>query len=259
MKNNYWFLLVGILFFAACKKDSVGLIPELKENLADYVGENPSFQLVQDSLIACAVGGQEQFLTDAQRPISILFYPEGNATEFQYFETENINVNPDDLAQYKRVELSDEPIINGYLHRFLRTDLNENTWCRVSFIKNGNLHISNPIRIKYNDLPSEYNADLLTIDQSNPLSPIFSWEDGRIEENQIYFQMILDKDGDLLSGTYTFDRQFQFYDLSNVVLNISPTDPIPTLMADENYTFLMLGVSIDSWVNLIVEKDFDTK
>ena len=253
--KNFW-LTILLLSFLACNKETTKLVPDLADDLATYVEVNPEFRLVRDSLIACAVGGQTQFLTDT--PISILFYPEGNAMEFHYFETDNINVDPDDLANYQRVELPDEPLLNGYMHRFKRTALNENTWSRVSFVKDGNLHISNPVRLKYNDLPTEYNADILTIDQQTPLSPIFQWQDGRIDENQIYFQIVHDENNNLISGTYTFDQHFQFYDLSNVVLNVSPTSPTPSLAAGQKYSFVMLGVSIDSWVNLIVEGEFET-
>lgn len=254
MKN--YLLAIILLSFFACNKESVKLVPDLADDLATYVEVNPEFRLVKDSLIACAVGGQAQFLTDS--PISILFYPEGNATEFHYFETDNINVDPDELTNFQRVELPDAPLLNGYMHRFKRTALNENTWCRVTFVKNGNLHISNPIRLKYNDLPTEYNAEILTINQQTPLSPIFQWQDGRIPENQIYFQIIHDENDNLISGTYTFDQQFQFYDLSNVVLNVSPSSSTPALQPQQKYSFVMLGVSIDNWVNLIVEGSFET-
>ena len=256
--KNFWFAII-LFSFLACNKETVKLVPDLTDNLATYVDLNPEFRLVRDSLIACAAGGQSQYLTDSELPISILFYPEGNATEFHYFETDNINVNPDDLTNYQRVELPDAPLFNGYLHRFKRAAINENTWCRVSFVKDGNLHISNPIRIKYDDLPTEYNAEVLSIDQQMPLSPNFEWQDGRIDENQIYFQIVLDENDNLISGTYTFEQQFQFYNLSNVVLNVSPTDPIPALESQQKYSFVMLGVSIDSWVNLIVEGEFETQ
>ncbi len=256
MKN--FFLGILVLSFFACNQETVKLVPDLTDNLATYLEVNPEFSLVTDSLIACAAGGQSQYLTDDEMPISILFYPEGDASEFLYFETDDINVNPDDLANYQRVDLPDEPLFNGYLHRFKRAALNENTWCRVSFVKDGNLHISNPIRIKYDDFPTEYNAEVLDIDQQMPLSPVFQWQDGRTPQNQIYFQIVLDENDNLISGTYTFDLQFQFYDLSNVVLNISPTSPTPSLLNQEQYSFVMLGVSIDSWVNLIVEGDFET-
>jgi len=256
MKN---IILVIVLFsIFSCKKETVELIPNIANNLEVYIDLNPEFRLVKDSLIACAAGGQSNFLVDADRPISIFFYPEGNAMEFEYFETDSINVDPNNLANYHRVELPDEPILNGYIRHFKREAPDQNIWSIVSFVKDGNLHISNPIRIKYNNTPTEYNADVLMIDQGTPLSPIFQWEDGVVAENEIYFQIISDRDNNLISGTYTFEKHFQFYDLSNVVLNVSPTSPTPSLQTQQEYSFVMMGVSIDNWVNLIVEGQFDT-
>lgn len=255
MKN--FILFIVFLSIVSCKKETVKLIPDLMDNLEAYTELNPEFRLVRDSLIACAAGGQSQFLVDMERPISIFFYPEGDAIEFVYFETDSINVDPDDLSNFHRVALPDEPILNGYLRHFKREAVDEEIWSRVTFVKDGNLHVSNPIRIKFNNIPTEYTDDL-TIDQTAPLSPIFEWEDGLVPENVIYFQIVIDQDDNLVSGTYTFEKLFQFYDLSNVVLNISPTTPTPILQTQREYSFVMMGVSIDNWVNLIVEGQFDT-
>ena len=107
-----------------------------------------------------------------------------------------------------------------------------------------------------NDKPTEYNPDLLAVDQSEKLAPNFTWEDGVIPENVIYFHALLDASGELVSGTYTFDRQFQFYNLSNVVLNIRDINPPPSLTPNEAYTLVIMGVSIDNWVNLLLETSF---
>lgn len=229
------------------------------ETLATYISQNATFPLIRDSLIACAAGGQEDFMIDEERPISIFYYPEGNARDFLYFETADIAVDPDDLSQYKMKTLPDAPILNGYLRHFARAATDQNIWCRVSFIKDEQLYISNAIRIKYNDLPTEFNPGLLTINQAERLAPIFNWQDGRITENAIYFQVISDADNNLLSGTYTFEQQFQFYNLENVVLNIRDITPAPMLVPENDYNFLMMAVSSDNWVNLIIEKDFDTE
>lgn len=254
MKNICYLFCFCLLL--SCNKEDVDSAPTVIDTLADYIRENPDNQLIQDSLIACAFGGQKDFLVNEEFPISILFYPEGNASDFKYFETETIDVNPDDLASYQLIELGDKPVFNGYLHRFERAAIDRNIWSRVTFIKDGNLHISNPIRIKYNDKPTEYNPALLTLDQTEKGLPIFTWEDGVIPENAIYFQALLDANSDLVAGTYTFERQFQFYDLSNVVLNIRDVTPAPSLIPNENYNFIMMGVSLDNWVNLIVDTSF---
>ena len=247
--------LFFFLVMLGCK-DSESLV--LEPFLEDYITSNEVFPLVRDSLIACAFGSDSKLMADDDFPLSILFYPEGNATDFRYFETESADIDPEDLSQYCRKDLPHSPIFNGYLRRFERAALDKNIWARVSYIKDGNLHISNAIRLKYNDKPSETNPSLLTIDQSENLSPIFSWLDGVIPENAIYFHAVLDSNNDLISGTYSFDRQFQFYDLSNVVLNIRAINPPPTLQQNEEYTFVLMGVSLDNWVNLFIEQPFTT-
>lgn len=256
--KKYIFLFLCCFTFA-CGDDEQILLPEETEILSDYIERNSNFPLIRDSLIACAAGGQENFMVDEERPISIFFYPEGNADNFAYFETESIGVDPDDLSQYKNKILPDSPLLNGYLRHFLREAIDQNIWCRVTFIKDEELYISNAIRLKYNDLPTEFNRDLLQLNQDDILSPIFTWEDGLIAENAIYFHVISDTENNLISGTYTFEKQFQFYNLENVVLNIRDVNPSPKLELDEDYKFLLMGVSLDNWVNLIIEESFDTR
>ena len=247
-------LFLAILLFSSCD-DEVVLTPLPSSNLAEYLEENPDMRLVRDSLIACAASMQD---VNAEFPISIFFLPEGNASNFRYFETENIEDDNSDFGKYEEMVLGTEPVFNGYLRSFPRAAITENTWGLVTFERDGNIHASNPIRLKYNNLPTEYSSDLVTIDQSQPLSPLFTWEDGSIDENEIYFQVISESNGDLLSGTYTYEKSFRFYDLSNVILNIRDVEPVPILESGENYGFLLMAVSIDNWVNLIVEKGFMT-
>jgi len=252
---KYIYSLLLLCAFLSCGKQNIEETTTA-DNLAAYISDNPNNRLVKDSLIACALGGQMGLFTNESLPVSILFYPEGNASNFKYFETETIEVDPEDLENYELKELDDSPIFNGYLRRFEREAVDRNIWSRVTFIKDGNLHISNPIRIKYDDKPTEYSTDLLTIDQSEKLAPNFTWEDGIIPENVIYFHALLDADGELVSGTYTFDRQFQFYNLSNVVLNIRDITPAPSLIPNEEYNLVIMGVSVDNWVNLLLETSF---
>ena len=247
-------LLLTILLFYSCE-DEVLVIPVPSSNLAEYLEENPDMRLVRDSLIACAASMAD---TNVAFPISIFFLPEGNASNFRYFETESLLPENGIAGDYEEVVLDIEPVFNGYLRHFRRPALTENTWGVVTFERDDNIHISNPIRLKYNDLPTEHNSTLLTIDQTNSLSPLFTWEDGSIDENEIYFQVISEENGDLLSGTYTYERNFRFYDLSNVVLNIRDISPIPMLETGKNYGFLLMAVSLDNWVNLVIEKEFST-
>ncbi len=260
IRNNKLSLICLILFLlgSSCSDDEEVDSIESTDNLATYITQS-NLQLISDSLIACAFGNEAPIFESDTHPISILFYPEGNASDFKYFETENISSDPEDLDSYKALVLEDEPFFNGYLHRFLRDETSDPKWCRVTYIKNGQLFISNAIHLKFNDLPTESNPTLLTINQNDILSPIFSWSDGNIQENAIYFHAVLDSSGNLISGTYTFEKTFQFYNLSNVVLNIRDINPPPALTINENYEFVLMGVSIDNWVNLILNIPFKTK
>lgn len=246
-------LMVISCLYSCGDKESIAA-----DSLSDYI-QKSELTLIKDNLIACAAGGQKDFLEDEEKPTSIFFYPEGNAHTFKYFETDSGDIDSNDLSLYREKTLEEEPIFNGYLRRFIRGKNNAQIWGIVTFIKDESLHISNPIKIKLPDLPSEFNPSLLNINLNEKLSPGFSWDDGFIDETEIYFHVVSDSNGDLISGTYTYDKSFKFYDLSNVVLNIRDVEPIPELQLNESYTMTIMGVSIDNWVNLIIEKDFRTE
>jgi len=108
--------------------------------------------------------------------------------------------------------------------------------------------------MKTNPKPTEVNPALVNIEVEDSTAH-FEWQDGVIDENVIYFQVISDDQGNLVSGTYTYDRSWTFYDTSNVVLNIT-TDPNPTLEAGKEYNFTMMAVSEDNWVNLLIQQSF---
>jgi len=127
----------------------------------------------------------------------------------------------------------------------------------VTYLSEGKIHVSDPIRIKTNPKPTEVSSTLVNIEVEQD-SVHFQWQDGIIDENVIYFQVVSDTQGNLISGTYTYDRSWTFYDTSNVVLNIT-TDENPMLTSGEEYTFTMMAVSDDNWVNLLIQKDFVAK
>ncbi|UZO82376.1 hypothetical protein NBT05_07840 [Aquimarina sp. ERC-38] len=250
MKYLLVLLLLSISY--ACNDDEVRLQEDV---LADYIALNDALELTD--LIACAGGREEGLFNDATIPTSIFYYPIEGATDFRYYEAESIadSVN---FNKYKRKELPDEPIFNGYLRKFTRTPFKGERMGIVTYKTEGKLHVCNPIRLKINPKPTEVNADLVNI-QENQVNPVFTWEDGRIKENVIYFQIISDTEGNLISGTYTIEKNFTFYNLDNVVLNITNKRTMPVLQPDTEYVFTMMAVSEDNWVNLLVEKKFRTK
>ncbi len=244
MKKLIKYILIFLLFsgVSCTEKEEI----KIYTNLQEYI--NLHKNLILDEVIACAASDSNETTTSF-----IFYYPIEGATDILYFETENTNVDPSNFNLYKRVNLVSEPVFNGYLERFVRIKSPE-VWCLVTYKTNGKLHKSNPIRLKQLSKPTEWTSNV-SIDLSNSIMPKFSWTDGNIKENSIYFQVISNEQNDLISGTYTYETQFQFYNLENVVLNITK-NKTPNLQSKQNYNFTLMGVSKDNWVNLVVQKSF---
>ena len=230
----------------SCSEDNDISVPRTLEDYIELNSHQP-----ENEVIACAASKSGDKSTTY-----IFYYPIENATEIQYFETSSIDDDKNDFSLYKKQILTSEAVFNGYLGRFVRASSTE-AWCIVTYKSDGKFHKSNPIKLKNQTKPTEW-TDIVSIDESDNLQPKFTWDDGTIKENVIYFQVVTDSENDLLSGTYTYDKWFQYYQLSNVVLNITRETP-PTLVLDNEYNFTMMGVSDDNWVNLVIQKTFEAK
>lgn len=250
MKYLPAFLFFLLLF--ACKEETQVVFDE--NNLAEYIQANSDLAL--DELIACAGGKANGLFTGDTETTSVIYYPIAGAREIRYFETESV-LDSTDFTQYTAKELDSQALFNGYLAKFNNPDFEGERQGIVTYITDGTLHISNPITIKANTKPTEVNAGLLNIIPNNT-NPSFEWEDGIYEENAIYFHVVSDLDGNLISGTYTFEKNFTFYELDNVVLNITDPSTNPSLEPNTRYNFTLMGVSLDNWVNLLIEEEFST-
>lgn len=243
--KTFFCLVVVSLFFIACSEDTEVTVPR---NLQEYIDtiSNEEF----GEIIACAASA------NANTNLAYIFYyPEEGASNIRYYEADSLNVDPNVLANYRRQSLEIEDVFGGKLQRFTRSGAEEN-WCLVTYILDGKLHKSNPIRLK-NTSKSTVWTDQVTIDYTTSLAPKFTWTDNAVGDNDIYFQVISEtEDNNFLSGTYTKDNFFQYYDLANVVLDINEEEIPPTLEMDNEYKFTMMDVSADNWVNLVVEENF---
>ncbi|MDB4292644.1 hypothetical protein N9954_04500 [Maribacter sp.] len=197
-------------------------------------------EIVLDNVIACAASNENDGL------VSVFLYPREGATNIQYYETETTDVAKDNFKNYIPRQLALKDVFNGYLKKFEASGANEK-WVIVSFDEDGKRHLSNPIRLKQNSKPTEYLPQNIRVDSSTTM-PNFTWEDGSYNDTKIYFQVVSDMDDNLLSGTYTSTKNFQYYELGNVVLNISKTNPL-ALQSGSTYGFSLLAVSEDNWVN----------
>ena len=222
--------------------------------LSNYLELNENLQVSE--LVACAGGKVNGFLGLESEPTDIIFYPIDGATDFRYYEAENV-ADSSDFTRYIEKELNSEPIFNGYLWKFNNTPFSGERMGIVTYKTPGKIHVCNAIRQKTNTKPTEVDSNLGEI-STNGVNPSFTWNDGGIDENIIYFQLVSDLDDNFISGTYTTDKEFTFYDLSNVVFNITDPDLSPRLEPNQNYKFTLMGVSQDNWVNLFIEKEFST-
>ena len=236
------FILIAIAFILfGCSTDA--------EQDDVFILENSlaSKEVVVDNVIACAA------LNNNDNKISVFFYPRQGVTNIQYFETENADVDKNDLENYSVVIKPLQNVFNGYLQKFEVT-ASEEKWAIVAFDEDGKTHLSNPIRLKQFAKPTEYLPQNISVD--NPTStPVFTWEDGQYDDTKIYFQVISDAQNNLISGTYTFEKTFQFYNLENVVLNITKGTP-SDLQRNADYGITLMAVSEDNWVNMIAVKQF---
>ena len=238
---------LGIYCTIGCTDDDSPAPPE--NSLLAYLEAN-DLELQLDSLIACAASGQEGILADpGNAPISIIYLPLTGVTDVRYFESEGIPANPTDYALYQEKLFVQAPLLNGFLRKFTRVTPDQAVYGLVSFVRKNKVFLSNPIHLKASTQPTDFTTAIAT-DLTDPLMPAFSWENLDDTENAIYFQVVSDVAGNLISGTYTTAPNFQFYNLDNVVLNINDITPAPSLTPGEDYQFTVLGVSQDNWVNL---------
>lgn len=225
------------------------------DNLEDYIALNSSSELAD--LVSCAGGRAEGMLGSASEPTDVFFYPIDGAIDFRFFETDEV-ADSLDYTKYIEKNLESEPVFNGYLWKFNNKPFSNERMGIVTYKTPGKLHICRPIRQKTILKPTEMNNALLEV-VDNSINPSFEWSDGIIDENVIYFHVISDMENNLISGTYTIEKKFSFYDLSNVVFNMTDPDSMPTLESNTDYKISVMGVSEDNWINVFMEKEFTTE
>ena len=241
------FIVIGIILAAfSCGKIN-------REKLSDYLDSKP---VSEEWLIACAAGDENGWDDNGEFATAVFFYPVQGATNKRYFETKNLKQDKNDFSNYKEIENIDyQDVFNGYLNNHLVKSKKEK-WGIMTYEVNDSIRVSDPMKIQPQSRITEKTESLVSIVE-NGITPSFSWEDGTHDENVIYFQVVSDENGDLISGTYTTEKNWSFYDLSNVVINIKPF-PTPTIEADRTYDFTLMSVSDDNWVNVAVTKSFST-
>jgi len=243
MRNSIYFLV--ILLCSCSTQEKINLSENV---LNEYLQIHAEKKL--DEVIACAGNDKEN-----KEKVFVYFYPIEGSSDFRYYETENTAVDPDDFSNYRLKEFPSEGFLKDKLSRFIR-DLDNEAWGIVTYLSEGKIHKSNPIRLKQKSNPTELDSNVM-IDFSTSLSPRFSWNVSSYNSDAIYFQAITDNES-FISGTYTFDLFFRYYNTNNVVLTINSDTPL-TLVENKEYGITILGVSEDNWVNIQYENQFIAK
>ena len=237
--NKFKYLLI-ILSICSCSNSDYEQLATLNSYIINQTIE-------EGGVIACAASD-----TDTGEVLTF-YYPEPGAKNIKFFQTNSAEDDRADYSNYLEAQPSHSPFFNGYLGKFIQASTNEK-WVIITFELDGEIKISNPIRTKQISKPTVWNNNTV-IDNSQSGMPKFNWEDDPFGDNAIYFQVISSTQNDLLSGTYTYENQFQYYNTNNVVLNITTHTP-PELILNTNYNFTLMDVSLDSWVNWVVLKEF---
>jgi hypothetical protein len=218
----------------------------IPRNLEEYVALNTDKSVAT----ALAFGGSAN---GNKEETYIYFYPIEGAFNYRYYETENTSLDPTIFSNYKRRNLIDTPQFGGKFRRFSHTS-SDAVWCVVTYITDGKLHISEPIKTENNSRETEWTTEV-DITYSETLKPKFTWTDGIFAENETYFQVFTQDDDTFLSGTFTSEKTFEYYNESNITSKIHTNEP-PNLVLDADYKFFLFGLSADNWMNLVIKKTF---
>lgn len=245
---NKFYILIWVLFIFSCTEDNgTDIILDNEAILSDFLnGKN----YIKDNVIACAATSE----SDANH-VKVYFYPEDGASDFKLYESFVNNNEGSDFSSYTFSGLLSEPFFNGTLSVF--TTNSKADWFVVIYNVGDTIKIASPIRSKKITQPTLW-TNQIEINQNQIGMPKFNWDINSEENNAIFFQVVANEAGDLLSGTYTNAPMFQYYKLNNVVLNITNGTP-PELISGHLYTFTVMDVSIDNWVNEVKIKSFVAK
>lgn len=241
MRSKHLFLLVLFIFISCTEKEALS-----NTLLQEYLEIHSNKEL--DEVIACAGSKKGN-----ENTVFIYYYPIVGSSEYRYYETENSGVDPNDFSNYRLKSFPSEGVFGNKLSLYIR-DLDHEAWGIVTFLSEGKVHKSNPIRLKQKSNPTKYNENV-SIDFSQQESPKFSWNKSLLSNDAIYFQALVNEKDKFISGTYTNELCFRYYDISNVVLDINLGTPA-ILDTTIKHTITILGVSEDNWVNLQAEKIF---
>lgn len=248
-----FFSIALALLFAACKEEDTD---EAGYSLRSYIKDNGDPVIQMDSILAYATESIPSFMENTGDPISVFYLPPENSTEYIMFESDKYSINVNDLTTFYEIALESRTEYDGAFVRFLHPALEFPRWARISCKKNGQILISNAFLINTMSDSTKYCPGLVEIDFDQLTQPLFSWYNDSIPGTSMYLQIVATADQEMLSGTFTTDQYFQFYVLDNVIRNIHDVSPSPVLTKGQTYSFTVLGMGADYWVEMVSDSTF---
>lgn len=242
--NRLKFILVVFILNACTSDDGANLILSNDAVLSQFLGAN---DFEEDAVIACAASSESN-----TNLVNVYFYPEEGASDFKLYVTDEFQIDSQNFSAYNFIDLETKPLFNGAL-RFFETESNA-AWFTVVYNLDGKVKVATPIKNKKKEQPTLW-TNTLSINQQEKGMPLFSWDILSEENNAIFFEVLATDNLDLISGTYTYSNNFQYYKLENVVLNITKNTP-QELVSGNNYIFTVMDVSLDNWVNQVIMAPF---
>ncbi|WP_298416890.1 hypothetical protein [uncultured Kordia sp.] len=194
--------------------------------------------------------------TTNHEDVYLMYYVEDDAFNIKFYETESLDVDENEYSNYQQVIYQRQSVFNGFFQQVVEFNATEK-WMIITYRLNNVTKISNPIRIKHEQQPTIWESDGITIDQQVSGSPAFTWDVNPTNSNAVYFQ-IVSQAGNVLSATHTNENQFQYYDTSNVGLDITEGTP-PALTQGEYYYINLLDIGQDNWINRLLVVGFEAE
>ncbi|WP_299013156.1 hypothetical protein [uncultured Polaribacter sp.] len=241
--KNLLFFLVMLPFLVACSQDNDVLV---SRNLQQFLDENNT--IIEDGVTAFAANANAN-----TNLVHIFYFPEEGATNVRYYELTDPSLDENNFANYRRQSLNSQTVFGGKLARFVRASALE-SYCLVTYFLDGELKISSPIKLQSQSKTTTY-SDNVVINYKTRIEPNFTWEESSSADHERYFQVISNEENNFLSGTFTKETFFQFYDEDNVTTTINTETP-KALEEDEVYNFTMMDIGKDNWVTNIIEEQF---
>lgn len=160
-----------------------------------------------------------------------------------------------DFSKYQEITVNDVRIHNNFMGSALM-NLQSGSII-VSTSTEDEFIYSKPIEILSDEITTVIHTDV-EVDLANGLNPFFTWPESTVDSESIYFHLIVDMvNDDAITGTYSYENTFTFYDLNNVVFNVTEKEN-PELLSNTNYLMQVMHVSDNNYVTKITRAEFTT-